>query len=58
MEQLLPAIAWLGLHYQVIAAAIIGILSGVIAIALLIPGDQPEKSLQWIVDLLSKISRK
>ena len=27
-------------------------------IALIIPGDQPEKFIKWLLDLTSKISRK
>lgn len=56
MENLLSLIvsqdwlAWLG--------AITALLGAVIAIAQLIPGEQPEKSLQAIVDFLSKFSRK
>jgi hypothetical protein len=42
--------AWLG--------AITALLGAVIAIAQLIPGEQPEKSLQAVVDFLSKFSRK
>jgi len=42
--------AWLG--------ALVALLSAVIAIASLIPGDEPENTLQKIVDFLSKFSRK
>lgn len=42
--------AWLG--------AITALLGAVIAIAQLIPGEQPEKSLQAVVDFLAKFSRK
>lgn len=42
--------AWLG--------AITALLTAVIAIAQLIPGDQPEKFLQSVVDFISKFSRK
>lgn len=42
--------AWLG--------AITALLTAVIAIAQLIPGDQPEATLQKVVDFLSKFSRK
>lgn len=42
--------AWLG--------AITALLGAIIAIAQLIPGEQPEKALQAIVDFLSKFSRK
>jgi hypothetical protein len=36
----------------------VALLSAVIAIASLIPGDQPEKFLQSVVDVLSKFSVK
>lgn len=50
LVQSVDLFAWLG--------AITALLAGVIAVAQLIPGDQPEKSLQSIVDFLSKFSRK
>lgn len=56
MENLLTLItsvdlfAWLG--------AITALLGAVIAIAQLIPGDQPEAFLQKVVDFLAKFSRK
>ncbi|MFZ9739646.1 MAG: hypothetical protein ACO3EZ_16740 [Prochlorotrichaceae cyanobacterium] len=43
-------LAWLG--------AITALLGAVIAIAQLIPGEQPEKSLQAVLDFISKFSRK
>jgi hypothetical protein len=43
-------VAWVG--------AATALLTAVIAVASLIPGDQPEKSLQSIVDVLSKFSKK
>lgn len=39
-------------------AAANALLMAVIAIAVLIPGEQPEKFLQKIVDLIAKISKK
>lgn len=39
-------------------SAIIAILTGVIALSLLIPGEQPEAALRKVVDFLSKFSRK
>jgi hypothetical protein len=42
--------AWLG--------AITALLGAVIAVAQLIPGDEPENTLQKIVDFLAKFSRK
>lgn len=45
-------------NYELILSSIVMILSGVIAIAILIPGEQPEKFLQAVVDFISKISTK
>lgn len=56
MEQILNFVqsqdvfAWLG--------ALVALLSAVIAIASLIPGDEPEATLRKVVDFLSKFSRK
>lgn len=58
MESLLESLKWLMTHGTEIVGAITTLLSGLIAISLLIPGEQPEKFLQSIVDWLSKISRK
>jgi len=38
--------------------AVQAFLSGVVAVSLLLPGDQPEKALQWVLDLLKKFSKK
>jgi len=43
-------LAWVG--------AITALLGAVIAIAQLIPGDEPENTLQKVVDFLAKFSRK
>ena len=56
MEQILTFVqsqdvfAWVG--------ALVALLSAVIAIASLIPGDEPESTLRKVVDFLSKFSRK
>jgi len=56
MEQILTFIqsqdvfAWVG--------ALVALLSAVIAVASLIPGDEPEATLRKVVDFLSKFSRK
>lgn len=51
--ELLGKIDWL-----TILGAISAICTGLIVIFSLIPGDQPEKTLKIIVDLISKVSRK
>ena len=58
MEQIVSVIGFISLNYQAIIAALVALFSGVIAVALLIPGEQPEKTLQGIVDFLSKFSKK
>lgn len=56
MEQILNFIqsqdvfAWVG--------ALVALLTAVIAIASLIPGEEPENTLQKVVNFLSKFSRK
>ena len=58
MEQIVSVIGFISLNYQAIIAAVMALLTGIIAVALLIPGEQPEKTLQAIVDFLSKFSKK
>lgn len=41
-----------------IVAAVMAVLTSLIALCLLIPGEQPEKALQGIVDFLAKFSKK
>lgn len=43
---------------QEVAGALILICTGVIAIAMIIPGEQPEKSLNAVVEFLKKFSKK
>lgn len=45
-------------HWQEILNAIVLLLTAFIATALIIPGDQPEKFLQAVVDFLKKLSIK
>lgn len=45
-------------HWQEILLGVSGVISGVIAIALIVPGPEPEASLQKVLDFLSKFSRK
>lgn len=51
-------VAWLMANYGEIAAALVALVSGVIAVSLLIPGEQPEKALQSVLEVLKKISKK
>lgn len=58
MEFILNAVKYVAENYEKIISLATGLISAVIGICLLIPGDQPEKALQGIVDFLSKFSRK
>lgn len=51
-------ISFLLLHWMELLLGIIALLHAAIALALIIPGDQPEKFLQSIVDFLEKFSKK
>jgi acetolactate synthase small subunit len=58
MEQIMHVLQMIVEKGPAVLSAIIGLLSAVIAVCLLIPGEQPEKALQAIVDFLKKFSRK
>jgi hypothetical protein len=58
MEKLLESGQWLVAHGPDVVSGVMAVLSGVIAISLVIPGEQPEKALKAVVDFLSKFSRK
>jgi hypothetical protein len=45
-------------HGTQILGAVTALLTAAVAIATLFPGDEPEATLQKIVDFISKISRK
>lgn len=58
MEQMMHVLQMIVERGPAVLSAIVGLLSAVIAVCLLIPGEQPEKALQAIVDFLKKFSRK
>jgi len=43
---------------QEIISHVVVILTAMIAIAMIIPGDQPEKALQKVLDIIKKFSKK
>ena len=43
---------------QHVIGLVMMILTGVIGIALIIPGEQPEKALQAVLEFLTKFSKK
>lgn len=58
VQFIIDAIAYVSAHGLEILHAVMGLLTALIAICMLIPGEQPEKALQGAVDFLSKFSRK
>jgi len=45
-------------HWQQYVGIAIAVLTAAIAVATVIPGDEPERTLQKIVDFISSVSRK
>jgi hypothetical protein len=45
-------------NWQSYLGVVTAVLAAAIAVATLIPGDEPERTLQKIVDFISQISRK
>jgi len=45
-------------HWQEYVGILTAVLTAAIAVATVIPGDEPERTLQKIVDFISSISRK
>ena len=58
MEKLLEIGKWILANYETILGNVSVILAAVIAISLLIPGEQPEKFLQKVLDFIKKFSKK
>lgn len=58
MEKVVEIFGWIATNYQTVLASLVLILSGVIGVCMLIPGEQPEKTLQKIVDFIKKFSVK
>ena len=54
----MEVINWVLANYQAVISGIVATLGGIIAICLLIPGEQPEKFLQSVVDFIAKFSKK
>ncbi len=55
---MMNVIAWVLANYQAILTAVVAVISALTALFLLIPGEQPEKSLKAIADFLAKFSNK
>lgn len=58
MEKIISVVQFCIANYQLVITSVVGILTGVIGIAMIVPGEQPEKALQGVVDVLAKLSKK
>ncbi len=58
MNTVIQIINFIVSNYQAILTGVIAVLTGVTAIALVIPGPQPEAFLQGVTDFLTKFSKK
>lgn len=58
MDKILEIAQWLLVNYQTYVGLIVAVVSALIALFLLIPGAEPERSLQKALDFLSKFSKK
>lgn len=58
MEVILNALSWAIASGPNMLAAVVGVLMALIGLFALIPGEQPEKALQSVVDFISMFSRK
>jgi len=45
-------------HWQEYVGILTAVLTAAIAVATVIPGDEPERTLQKIVDFIANVSRK
>lgn len=58
MEKIIVLSTWLTTEGPKLLTTTVAALTALIAVFMLIPGDQPEKALQKVVDFLAKFSRK
>lgn len=58
MDKVLEIIKWAVSVGPEIISSLVLVLTSLVAFFLLIPGDQPEKAIQGIVDFLKKFSKK
>ncbi len=58
MQSVLAIGQWILANYQAVISGVAGVISALIAVALIVPGDQPEKALQGVADFLAKFSKK
>jgi len=58
MEQVVKILGLIVEHGPAVVSAVVGVLTALIGLFMLIPGEQPEKALKAVVDVIAKFSRK
>jgi hypothetical protein len=58
MQTVLDIVNFIAANAGAIIAGVLGLFTSALAIALIVPGSQPDKFLQSVVDFISKFSRK
>jgi hypothetical protein len=58
MEQVMHVLQMIIEKGPMVLSALVGVLTALIGLFMLIPGEQPEKAMKSIVDFLAKFSRK
>jgi hypothetical protein len=58
MSDAIKLISWVSVYGAEILSAVVSAITALIALFMLIPGEQPEKALQKLVDFIAKFSRK
>jgi hypothetical protein len=58
MEGLVKFFKYVSENWDLLLGSVNALIFAMISIALMIPGEQPEKFLRGVVDFLSKLSRK
>lgn len=58
IQPVLDLLAWFYANYAALIGAAVVAINALIALFMIIPGEQPEKALKAVVEFLSKFSRK
>jgi hypothetical protein len=58
VNKVLELVNWAVVNAVPFLTSVEGVLVSVIALCMMIPGEQPEKFLQGVVDFIAKFSRK
>lgn len=58
MEGVVNAVTWLMSHWAELIAGVVGVFTGLYSLFLVIPGDQPDKTIAAILEFTQKWSRK